>query len=76
MSDVSSQEERGRKRMRKTIIGFALSAMLFALCVSADAQQPKNGFRIGFLIAGTPSSVSSRVEAFRQGLAELGFVEW
>jgi putative ABC transport system substrate-binding protein len=49
--------------------------MLFALCFSVEAQQPKNGFRIGFLIAGTPSSVSSRVEAFRQGLAELGYVE-
>jgi hypothetical protein len=32
------QQERWRKFMRKTIIGFALGALLFALCFSASAQ--------------------------------------
>jgi putative ABC transport system substrate-binding protein len=52
-----------------------LCAMLFALCVPADAQQPKKVPRIGFLSATSPSTISARTEAFRQGLRELGYVE-
>jgi hypothetical protein len=52
-----------------------LCALLFALCVSAQAQQPTKVPRIGFLIASNPSPVSARLEAFRQGLRELGYVE-
>jgi putative ABC transport system substrate-binding protein len=68
--------------MKKKFIGFtlstmlsalsSLSAMLLALCVSADAQQPTKIPRIGFL--GSFSS-SARIGAFRQGLRELGYVE-
>ena len=46
-----------------------------ALCFSADAQQPKKVPRIGFLSASSPSVVATRIEAFRQGLRELGYVE-
>jgi putative tryptophan/tyrosine transport system substrate-binding protein len=49
--------------------------LLLALCVSAQAQQPTKVPRIGFLIASSPSPVSARLEAFRQGLRELGYVE-
>jgi ABC-type uncharacterized transport system substrate-binding protein len=52
-----------------------LCVMLFALCSSAEAQQPKKIPRIGFLSGATPSTISSRVEAFRQGLRELGYSE-
>jgi putative ABC transport system substrate-binding protein len=61
--------------MSKKTICLALSALLFALCVSADAQQPKKVPRIGFLVASSASANSARVEAFRQGLRELGYVE-
>jgi ABC-type uncharacterized transport system substrate-binding protein len=61
--------------MRKTVISFALCAMLFALCPSAEAQQPTKIPRIGYLSASSASSISSRVEAFRQGLRELGYIE-
>jgi putative ABC transport system substrate-binding protein len=47
--------------------------MLFALCASAGAQQPKKVHRVGFL--GGSVSESARIEAFRQGLRELGYVE-
>jgi len=47
-------------------------ALLFALCLPAEAQQPKKIPRIGFLLGG---SASFRVEAFRQGLHNLGYVE-
>jgi putative ABC transport system substrate-binding protein len=48
--------------------------MLLALPFSARAQQPKKTPRIGFL-GGDPSASAARIEAFRQGLRELGYVE-
>ena len=39
------------------------------------AQQPKKVPRIGFQSAASPSAIAARIEAFRQGLRELGYVE-
>ncbi len=61
--------------MRKKVFGLALSAMLFALSLSAQAQQPAKVPRIGYLAAASPSANPARIEAFRQGLRELGYVE-
>jgi ABC-type uncharacterized transport system substrate-binding protein len=61
--------------MKKTIFCIALSAFVFALCSSADAQQRKNTPRIGFLSVGTASAMATRVEAFRRGLRGQGYVE-
>ena len=61
--------------MRMTIIGIALSAMLFALCVSANAQQPKNVPRIGYLSSNDPASESTRAEEIRLALRALGYIE-
>jgi putative ABC transport system substrate-binding protein len=59
----------------RSVFGLTLCAMLFALCFPASAQQPKKVPRIGYL-SGTSYSVNSaRVDAFRQGLRELGYVE-
>src|SRR5262245_26712202 len=57
----------------KSIFRIALSSMLLALCFPAQAQQPKKVSRIGYLtgLSGSPD----RLEAFRQGLRELGYVE-
>ena len=63
---------KGEMNTRK-LGSFALCAMLFALCASAEAQQPKKVPRIGVLIALFPSAISDRIEAFRQGLRELRF---
>jgi len=49
--------------------------MLLAVAVIAEAQQPKKVPRIGFLNASSPSSVADRLDAFRQGLRELGYLE-
>jgi putative ABC transport system substrate-binding protein len=62
-----------RRQLR--FAGFALCAMLFALCISAEAQQPKRVARVGFLSATSPSTISARTDAFRQGLRELGYLE-
>jgi len=60
--------------MRKKIFCLTLCAMLFALCVSVEAQ-PAKVPRIGFQSAASPSAIAARTEAFRQGLRELGYVE-
>jgi putative ABC transport system substrate-binding protein len=61
--------------MKKKITALTLSAMLFALCSSSQAQQPTKVPRIGYLTGATPDGQSGRIEAFRQGLRELGYVE-
>jgi ABC-type uncharacterized transport system substrate-binding protein len=47
--------------------------VLLAVAVIAEAQQPTKIPRIGFLAA--TGSTSGRIDAFRQGLRELGYVE-
>jgi putative ABC transport system substrate-binding protein len=61
--------------MTKQILGFVLSAMLFAVGGSAEAQQPVGIHQIGILIRGSASLNSARVEALHQRLRELGYVE-
>jgi putative tryptophan/tyrosine transport system substrate-binding protein len=61
--------------MRKKVIRLTLGAMLFALCLSAEAQQAAKVPRIGVLAAPTASVFSSRIEVFRQGLRDLGYLE-
>src|SRR5215475_3515872 len=58
--------------MKKKITVLVLSAMFFALCSSAEPQQPKVP-RIGYLNEGSFEKL--RTEAFRQGLRELGYEE-
>ena len=74
-----------RKLMRKGFFGFVLSplpfalslvsALLFALCVPAPAQQPKKVPQIGYLSSFDVARDSARVEAIRLALRELGYVE-
>src|SRR5262249_8059421 len=59
--------------MRKTVIASVLSAMFFALGLSAEAQQPTKIPRIGFLFIG--SKDQPHLDSFRQGLRDLGYVE-
>jgi len=56
---------------------FALALALLAAPLAVDAQQPGNSYRIGYLGTSPPSTPDSlrNVEAFRQGLGELGWVE-
>jgi putative ABC transport system substrate-binding protein len=54
---------------------FALCAMLFALCFSAEAQQPKKVPRIGYLSSGNSASESGRAEGIRLALRDLGYIE-
>ncbi|MGH7798714.1 MAG: ABC transporter substrate-binding protein [Candidatus Binatia bacterium] len=60
--------------MSKKIFAFALGAMLSALSFPAHAQQPTKIPRIGYL-GGATASNPARIEAFRKGLRELGYLE-
>jgi putative ABC transport system substrate-binding protein len=49
---------------------------LAAVALAATAQQPPADVRVGFLIASSTTGQSQKnVEAFRQGLRDLGYVE-
>lgn len=58
-----------------SVLVVALCATLFALCLSAGAQQSNKIPRIGFLNALFPTTNPARIEAFRQGLRDVGYVE-
>jgi len=72
---LSSSSGNPKIATRNSKFLLVLYALLFALCGSADAQQPVKIPRIGFLFVSSLSSNSDRAEAFRQGLRELGYVE-
>jgi putative tryptophan/tyrosine transport system substrate-binding protein len=61
--------------MGKNVICLALSAMLLAVGFPAAAQQAKKVPRIGYLSASDAARESSRVEAIRLALRELGYIE-
>src|SRR4030095_11336099 len=61
--------------MKKKITVLNVCAMLLALTIPAKAQQPGKVPRIGFLITSSPSAIAPRMDAFQQGLRELGYVE-
>src|SRR5262245_850173 len=63
------------KSKKAKIVGFALCAVLFALGAPAQAQQPNRVPRIGYLSGSSLSVVTDRIEAFRRGLRELGYIE-
>src|SRR5215471_1303418 len=58
-----------------SVFGLSLFAMLVALCFPANAQQVGKVFRIGFLDSSTASGSAVLVDAFRQELSKLGWVE-
>jgi putative ABC transport system substrate-binding protein len=68
--------DRGREKgMKKTITMLSFCAILFALCVLAEAQQSGKIVHIGFLDSSTASGSAVLVEAFRQELGKLGWIE-
>jgi putative tryptophan/tyrosine transport system substrate-binding protein len=60
--------------MNKTIAGL-VTVFLFVPLSFAEAQQPKKVPRIGYLSGVDPARESTRAEAFRLALRELGYIE-
>jgi putative tryptophan/tyrosine transport system substrate-binding protein len=57
------------------VLSILFVVVLLAVAVIAEAQQPTKVPRIGYLSPTSPSVSPTRIEAFRQGLRELGYVE-
>src|SRR5256885_12058713 len=64
-----------RKEMNKKVLMWLLATFFLATASLADAQQPAKVPRIGFLGAASASALVGRLDAFRQGLRDLGHVE-
>jgi putative ABC transport system substrate-binding protein len=61
--------------MSRKALCLAFIALLFALCLPGYAQHTGKIFRIGFLDSSTASSSTLLVDAFRQELSKLGWIE-
>jgi ABC-type uncharacterized transport system substrate-binding protein len=61
--------------MSNNIVIWLLGIFFLTTVSLAEAQQPKKVPRIGYLSAGSASSNLPRMEAFRQGLRDLGYIE-
>src|SRR5262245_30313439 len=60
--------------IRRINVCLLLTLLLFTVS-PADAQQTGKIFRIGFLDASTASGMAGLLEAFRQELSKLGWIE-
>ena len=59
---------------RALVIAVLLLAVA-AACPPVDAQQAPKIAKIGYPAPSTPAAAAQNIEAFRQGLRELGYVE-
>ena len=59
--------------MKSKLVGMALVATVFVICVRAEAQQPGKVYRIGY-ISGR-SGAEPLDDVFKSALRELGYVE-
>ena len=62
--------------MRKAgVLSTLVAWVVLAVGVIAEAQQPTKIPQVGYLNGGFLSGIAGRIEAFRQGLRELNYVE-
>jgi len=61
--------------MNSKSLFWLLITVLLSTAPPAEAQQPAKVHRIGVLAAVSLSTISARIDAFRQGLHEVGYVE-
>ena len=69
------RHEARNKNMKKRITLWLLATLFLANVSLADAQQTGKIFRIGFLDPSTASGSAVLVDAFRQELSKLGWIE-
>ena len=59
----------------KQLFSILLIVAVVVVGAIAQAQQSKKVSRIGYVTVASRSTISARVEAFRQGMRDLGYVE-
>ena len=64
-----------RKRVISAIFVCVCLLPIVFLPAGSHAQQPKKVPRIGYLLGSLSAGDQARIEAFRQGLRELGYIE-
>src|SRR5262245_6226622 len=75
-SSKSLSDNRKSKIQNRKLVGiFALVVTLTIGGAVAQAQQPKKVPRIGILFGASSSANAGRIEAFRQGLRQLGYID-
>jgi putative ABC transport system substrate-binding protein len=75
MTEASPRKSDVNKSTALIFFFFALPALLCACCSQVDAQQPKRVPRIGYLSNTDSASESTRSDALRLALREVGYVE-
>ena len=60
---------------RAAVTAILVAVVLLALGVTAEAQQAKKIPRIGYLSSVDPATESTRSEAIRQALRQLGYID-
>jgi len=60
---------------KSTVPSVLVLVLLLAVAIKAEAQQLPKVPRIGILETTTSASISGRIEALRQGLQDLGYIE-
>src|SRR5215813_643109 len=61
--------------MTRRMLHVALVALLLTFSVLVEAQQPIKVPQIGYLSSSDPATESTRAEAIRLALRELGYIE-
>lgn len=59
----------------RALVSLFIGVMLLALSLPVMAQQPKKVPRIGLLVGASTAVAAPWIEAFRQSLRELGYIE-
>ena len=72
--DSCSDNSKSKIENPKWLVGLVALVIAFAMCGDVEAQ-PANIPRIAYLGATSLTANAARVEAFRQGLRELGYVD-
>ena len=75
MKEISDRRSEVSESPVLRLFFFTLGAWLLALCCSASAQQSGKIPRIGLLMSSSTAEATPFIDAFRQGLRELGYVE-
>jgi hypothetical protein len=65
----------GANTMKSKLLFWLLATAILISAPAAHAQQAGKIFRIGFLDPSTASSMAAQLEAFRQELRKLGWIE-
>ena len=58
---------------KPNLVAYVVCAMLFALCLSVEAQELNKSPRIGLLASAAPPVYTARIAAFDESLRSLGY---